>query len=244
MSANFGEYIGRPQLDASFLTSPGEDLVPKTLLQLSQVPQFVQLFGPYKPQNDCKNQSQEQRWADYQRMDWSVRMLPVINVFESEVEDKDSDQAFLRGSVAIQVFWPPNLRRSDLSRVPSAVKGILENFFSSQYVTAMLDELYYIQRPAKVYGLNEYGKVMTWSPQTEGIVESERVPVTLLNVRYRIDLRAWYRALEFMSRTKENPFQQTLAPLTSFNGDYAGATDDLGQDVIIEVPDAFTVTNP
>lgn len=221
-----GQKINQGTLDAAFLSTPGEDIVPKTLLQLSSIPQFVQLFGKYTSDTSGNKTSDQQRWADYQRMDWSTRQLPAINVFEAGTENKDSDQAYLRGSVQIQVFWPANFRRSDLARVPATFKGILQNFFSSDYVKDMLDELYYIQRPMKVYGLNEYGKTLSWSPNVEGMVEDELVPVTILDVQYRIDLRSWYRALEFMERTKENPFQKTLGPLTNIDGEYDGLTTE------------------
>lgn len=233
-----GVTIKQGTIDAAFLTGPGEDIVPKLLMQLASVPQFVGLFGPYVAGN------QKQRWADYQRFDWSIRQLPAINVFESETEEKDSSQAFLNGTVAIQIYWPPNFRRSDLTRVPAAFKGALENFFESKSCQVMLDELYWIQRPMKVYGLNELGRRLSWVPDTEGLVENELVPVTLMNVRYKIDLRAWYRALEFMDRTKDQPFVPTLAPLAVMGGTYDGVTDPAAQHVEIVVNEEFTVSNP
>jgi hypothetical protein len=126
-----------------------------------------------------------------------------------------------------------------------AFKGALQNFFASQYVTDMLDELYYIQRPVKVYGLNEYGKTMNWTPNTQAIVENEVVPVTIMDANYRIDLRAWYRALEYMGRTKQNPFAVTLDPLTVIGGPTSAydGNDDAGV-TQVTIPDEITVTNP
>jgi hypothetical protein len=244
----FGTQVHERTIKEDFLSGPGEDLVPKTLMQLASVPAFTTLFGPYKPRLKGQNvQTSQQRWADYNRFDWSLRQLPAINVYEAETEDKDSDQAFLRGTINLQVFWQPNLRRSDWSRVPVAFKGAMENFFASDYVKKMLDELYWIERPMKVWGLNEYGKVMTWSPNLEGVVESEMVPVTLISVRYRIDLRAWYRALVFMDRTKGDPFERTLSQLSVIGGEgsaYNGVTDTLGQDVMDKLQDEIPVSNP
>ena len=119
---------------------------------------------------------------------------------------------------------------------------MVENFFASDFVTPMLDELYYVKRPAKVYGLNEFGKVLNWSPNTEGLVESELVPVTILDIKYRIDLRAWYRALEFMGRTKADPFSVSLADLTDILGEYDGI-DDAGLTQVV-IPDEIAVSNP
>jgi hypothetical protein len=234
-----GQQIKQGTIDDLFLTSPGEDIVAKTLLRLSVVPAMVALFGPYTSDAAGNKTSNQQRWADYQRMDWSVRQLPAINVFESATESKDSDQAYLRGTVQLQVFWPPNFRREDLARVPGAFKGVVQNFFSSDYVATMLDELYHIQRPEKVYGLNEYGKTMTWSPNVEGLVEDELVPVTIVDVQYRIDLRSWYRALEFMGRTKAQPFTAGAYPLTRIGGEYDG--NDSSGDTQVIVNDSFNV---
>lgn len=245
MSGEFGQQVSRTTIDDLFLSGPGEDLVPKLIAQLASVKGFSQLFGPFTPgATATANQSQNQRWADYPRFDWSIRELPAINVYESQTEDKDSDQAFLRGAITIQTFWPASFRRSDLARVPAAYKGALENFFSSKYVQQMLDELYWIQRPMKVYGLNELGKMMTWSPNVEGVIAEQIVPVTMVDVRYRIDLRAWHRALEFMGRTKGDPFDVTLANLTLIAGQYAGVTDPAGKNVEVEVQDQITVESP
>lgn len=218
-----GQRINQTSLDASFLTGPGEDLVAKTLLQLSSVPQFVKLFGPYKSDASGNKNSDQQRWADYQRMDWSLRQLPAINVFEAQDLNRDSDQAFLRGTVQIQAYWPANMRRGDLARVPATFSAILENFFSSDYVAKMLDPHFTIERPMKVFGLNEYGKTLNWSPNVEGLVETELVPVTILNVQYRIDLRAWYRQIDFTTRTKANPFvANQIGQLTEIDLSYNG----------------------
>ncbi len=238
MSGAFGKTIKQADLDLAFLTTPGEDLVPKLLMQLASLPAFTALFGPYKPANN------QQRWAEYQRFDWSVRQLPTINVFESQTEEKQSDNAYYTGTVSIQIFWQPNQRREDLRQMQTTMKGIIQNFFSSDYVKVMMDEIYFIQRPAKVYGLNEFGKQLTWSPNVEGLVENEMVPITIVDIRYRIDLRAWYRALEFMNRTKENPFVVTLSDLNTIGGEYDGIIGTDPSDVKVIVPDQITVANP
>jgi hypothetical protein len=239
MNVEFGKAIKQAQLDGLFLSGPGEDLIPKTLMQMAKVPGFIVLFGSYVPESD------QQRWADYNRFDWNIRQLPTINVFEAAEENKDSDQAFLRGTVNFQVYWPPNARRGDSRRIEAAFKGVVENFFSSDYTKTMLDEIYFIERPEKVYGLNEYGKTLTWSPNTEGIIADELVPVTIVNVQYRIDLRAWYRALEYMYRTKGEPFKATLDDLKiigGINSVYAGEDPNNAiHPIQVEIPDEILV---
>jgi hypothetical protein len=238
----FGQNVKQSDIDKLLLTGPGEELVDKLLLQLSAVPGFQAIFGPYKLG------SESMRWANYQRMDWSMRQLPVMNVYESGTEDKDSDEAYLRGSLMIQVMWPPNTRRAELARLPAAFKGAIQNFFNSDFCSDMLDELYYIQRPMKVNGLNELGKVLNWTPNTEGMVETEMVPVTILEVRYRIDLRSWRRTLEFQDRTKTQPFEKTLYDLAAIGGistgEIDGYTDDIGEGIQVAVKVDFKVNNP
>lgn len=234
----FGSQIRADDFDKNFLSGPGEDLVVKTILQMVKVPGFVRLFGEYNPKNE------QQRWADYNRFDWSLRQLPAINIFESNNEAKDSDNAWLNGTIAFQVFWPASFRREQIRRIEVAFKGAMENFFNSGFVSKMLDELYYIQRPEKVFGLNEYGKKLNWVPNAEGIVESAQVPVTIINVDYRIDLRAWNRALEFMNRTVENPFLETLCDLVQIGGEYDGVQNSDPAQIDVSVPDQIKVSNP
>lgn len=220
----------------------GEILVEKLLSQMAKVKGFIALFGPYTPGSEL------QRWADYQRFDWSVRMLPAISVYESQEESKESDQAFQRGTITLQTVWPPNMRRSDSRRVEVAYKGALEGFFSSALVDAMLDELYYIERPEKVPGLNELGRTLTWTPNTEGLIGDELCPITVLNVQYKIDLRSWYRWLEYKGRSKDEPFDQALFDLVEIGGmnnnisAYTGV-DDQGVEQV-EIPEKIPVHNP
>lgn len=237
---NFGQPPAQiqPAIDSQLLTGPGQDLVGKLLMQLSAVAGFVTIFGPYKSKND------QQRWADYQRLDWSVRMLPAINVFPAATEDKTSDNAWLNGTLTLQIMWPPSFRRGDMQRIETAFKAALQNFFASKFASDMMDELYWIVRPMKVAGLNELGKTMTWTPNVEGLVENELVPVTMVDVRYRIDLRSWYRALEFDDRTKDDPFERTLNDLTTLFNEYDGTKDKNAGDVKVAVEQQVTVANP
>jgi len=240
-----GVNLKQADLDSFFLTGPGEDLVFKTMMQLASVPGFLKLFGPWKaPTGTIADNNQ--RWADYNRHDWSLRMLPAINVYESGTVSRTSDQGFLNGQMTIMTLWPASFRRPDSRRIEAAYQGVMNNFFSSQYVTQMLDEIYFNQRPMKVYGLNELGKTLNWTPNVEGLVEGTLVPVTILDIPYRIDLRAWNRALEFMGRTKENPFVDSLADLIGIGiegSGYEGVVDTSG-DVVVTLPDEITVENP
>lgn len=241
----FGKVVKEADILKAFLDSPGEFIVANTLLQLSKVPQYVELFGKYTPLYDADKHrvgvNDLQRWTDYQRTDWSMRQLPAISVFESNNESKQSSNGWLTGNISIQVYWPASQRRSDWSRVHEAFKGTILNFFESALVRDMLDEHFSIKREEKVAGLNEYGKEITWTPNVEGLVENQFVPVTVIDIRYRVDLRAWYRFLEEDYRTKDQPFERTLADLVELRGEILGTINKDVENPQIIISDAVNL---
>ena len=64
-------------------------------------------------------------------------------------------------------------------------------------------------------GLNELGKTFTVDKSLAFQPESsqEIVPMTRLTINFRIDLREWDAFLESDNRTKDDPFERTLADL-------------------------------
>ena len=245
MSASFGRELKESDLITLFLDSPGQFLVRKLIQQMGQVPGFVNLFGApvFGSAENGFRLEQAGKWADYGRQDWSIRQLPAIAIYEAEAEDKMGRNSYVNGTIQIQVCWPASFRRSDLSRIPAAFKGALMNFFESKLATSMLDEIYFHVRPEKVPGLNELGKVMNWSPNTEGLVENDFVPVTMVSVKYRLDLRSWYRYLEFDNRTIDQPFDRTLADLTQIGGEYDGVPKEDATQVQVVLPDKIPVSS-
>lgn len=236
MNEKYGQRVNEAEIAADFLSGPGQFLVKRTLAQMAKVPPFVAMFGPYRTtgSSELAAAAQAQRWSDYARYDWSVRQLPAISVYEAETETKESSSGPMNGTVGIQVFWPANLRRSDLARVPNAFKGAIVNFFESESVTQMLDEHHLIERPEKVPGLKEFGRSITWSPNVEGIIENTLVPVTMLSVRYRIDMGSWYRYLELDGRSRARPFERQATGPVTIQGEYEGVAPR-AEDVHIRV---------
>jgi hypothetical protein len=232
----FGQVIKKEVIAADFISGPGEILVPRLIMAMAQIPQMQSLFGPVL---DSQGQF-GLRWADYSRYDWSLRQLPAINVYESGAENKEAEQGYMTGSVTLQIFWPANFRRSDLARIPRTFSAAITNFFASQYAIQLLDPHPTVNVSTKVPGLNELGKNITWSPNVEGLVESELVPVTMVEVRYRVDLRAWYRFLDTDNRTKENPFARTLVDLAQVFGVYNGIQES-PDNVQVEIPQHITL---
>jgi hypothetical protein len=237
MSA-FGQQIDRKDFDALFLEGPSQFLVPRMLAQLSKVSQLTGLFGPYKGIG-----SSEQRWADYQKFDWSIRQLPAIQLFESDTETKEAENGFMNGSVRLMVLWPASFRRSDLSRIPKAFHSAMINFFGSDLAFQLLDSKANTDRTVVVPGLNEIGKEISEAKNVEGVVESELVPVTMIDIRFRIDLRQFYRFLEDDYRTKDMPFEKTLSDLTKVVGEYDGVPSTDAQEVEVKIDQDVTI-NP
>lgn len=201
-------------LNDIFPDGPSEVLIPKFMDALAREPRFVQLFGPWKGVAE-----DNQRWADYSRYDWSYRHLPAISIFEGDTDDKTSDNAWLNGTIKIQVFWPAAMRRSALARVPKKFWGAMLNFLSSKLAYELLDPMPGINEATKCPGLNEIGKIALDTKNVEGIVENEFVPVTMIDVKFRIDLRKWTMWLEENNRTKNRPFDKTLATFTGLSSD-------------------------
>lgn len=210
--------VRQSDLTLSFLSGPGEALVPYFLAALSACEPFAKIFGPAKTKK-----GEWLSWADYPRDDWSIRQLPAVNVYEGGTETKQSPNGFLEGSLQVVVFWAPNLRRSDVSRMPAMFQAALLNFLESDACRALLDPHPAVNVDTKVPGLNRLGAEVNWSPNTEGIVEDELVPVTMVEVRYRVDLRRWYQFLESEGRTMSDPFRKdSLADFTGAGGEYDG----------------------
>jgi len=221
INPNEGAQLRRKDVAEGLFPSPGMTLVKRILEAFAAIPQFQALFG--KPSAKGFDDA-EQRYACYERFDWSLRQLPAMALYESEPEVKQSDNAFLDGSLRMMVFWPANFRRADLQQIPVAFKGAVLNFFASKYAFALLDPAPGVANATKVPGLNKLGGELTWSPQVEGNVGGEAVPVSIIDVKYRIDLRRWYQYLEEQGYTKDDPFNKTAFPWTRFEGEYDGVT--------------------
>jgi hypothetical protein len=208
-----GFQIQATEIMRDLFPSPGGILVKRVLEQMATIPVFLKLFGTFQAFD-----SDQQRWACYPRQDWSLRQLPAIMIYEGNAEDKTSDNAWLNGSLRIMVLWPAGQRRSDWEKVGVAFKGAMQNFFASKYTEELLDRYRTLNLEKKVPGLNLLGKEMTWTPNVNGILEGEAVPATILDVKYRFDLRRWYDYLEEIGYSKADPFKKTIHPLVDFFG--------------------------
>lgn len=235
-----GIQLRRKEVVAQFDPSPGQTLVKRTLEAIAAIQCFQDLFGKLKGFDQA-----EQRYACYEKFDWSLRALPAVCLFESEPEIKQSDSAFVDGALRMMVFWPASFRRSDKQQIPVAFKGAMQNFFASQFAAALLDPCPGVNTATKVPGLNKLGSELTWQPQVEGNIGNEAVPVTVLDVKYRIDLRRWYQFLEEQGYTQADPFTKTAFSLDRIEGEYDGVTAEtpLG-DADIVFDEGFNIPEP
>jgi hypothetical protein len=221
-----GNQINRQQFATTYGPGPTGTLVRRLLETLAGVKLsngtlfFQQLFGPFKAFDDIN-----QRWSCYSKFDWSLRQLPAISIYEGDPEIKQSDNGFLDGSLRLMVFWPASMRRPDLQQIPVLFKGAMQNFFTSQWCEGLLDPYPTLNLATKVPGLNRLGREITWSPNTEGKLGEDTVPVTILDVKYRIDLRRWNDYLVSQGMTPEDPFEVTLAAWAEISATYQGVVD-------------------
>lgn len=216
-----GIQLRRKEVVAALDPSPGQTLVKRNLEALAAIPAFQNLFGKLSAKGF---DDPLQRYACYERFDWSLRQLPALCLYESDVETKGSDSSFLDGAMRMLVIWPASFRRADLQQIPVAFKGAIQNFYASNYTKVLLDPAPGVNTATKVPGLNKLGSELTWSPQSETNIESTAVPVTVLDVKYRIDLRRWYQFLEEQGYSRGDPFNKTVFPWARFAGEYDGVT--------------------
>lgn len=235
MSDSDGVQLRASEFATATFPTPTATLVKRLMETMASIKLFTNLFGPMTAFD-----FDDQRWSCYARADWSIRDLPAVNIYEGEPEQKTSDNAWLDGSVRIAVYWPPQLRRADYQQFPVLFKGAMQKFFTSKYMYPLLDPHPTVNVETKVPGLNKFGSEISWTPQIEGAVQDTNVPVTILDVKYRIDLRAWYRYLETQDFTKDDPFEATLHDWIRIQGGINGTTDG---DAKMAVSDGFDIDN-
>lgn len=176
-----------------FLTQPGEFLIREMAAYLRQSKFWAPLFGEYID--------------DYERMDYSIRNLPVMRIYE-EKNRRDFESWYVNGDIKIDIIWPPSIRRPQTQQLPKTIAGAMLQQLSREEFFLAIGE--------KVPGLNELGKVVT-TDMTMGFTygADDIVPLTQITANYRINLQDWQEYLETDFRTKDDPFERTLGDLRS-----------------------------
>lgn len=173
-----------------FLTSPAEFLCEQAAKQLQASPTWRALFGD--------------SIDAYKRMDYSQRALPALRIYNN-VYDKQFESWFIEGDLVLDLIFPASIRRSDTQQIPDTVSGaLLQQFRRMSFFNAM---------NAVVPALNELGKRFRVDKTLAFEWGDDLVPLTQVLVNFKIDLRIWDTYLESDNRTKDDPFERTLADL-------------------------------
>lgn len=186
-----------------FIDNPVEFLCAATAAQIACIPQFKAIFGD--------------SIDGYMRMDYSVRQLPALRVY-NETATKEFESWFITGDIKLDVIWPGNLRREETQQFQDTMSSALLQQFRSNTFFGAVNKL--------VPGLNELGKTFSWDKTLGFDFEEEMVPLTQLTANFRLDLRIWDIYLESEGRTKETPFEVTLANLKRIANTIQALRDD------------------
>jgi hypothetical protein len=196
-----------------FIDSPADLLVFKVAEAIKQVPQFCEIFGASV--------------YPYRRMDLSVRELPALRIYTNNYT-KEFESWFIDGELVLDMLMPPSIRREDLSLIPNIVSNALLQQFRrpTKMFQKVLDE---------VPGLNELGKRFSIQQDLVFQFEDDEAPLTQLTANFRIDLRIWDDHLEQTNRTKDDPFDVTLANLRRVVTALNGLKDDGSTGVTVSI---------
>jgi hypothetical protein len=174
-----------------FISGPAEFLVVTIAEQLMAVKQFALIFGEFID--------------PYMRRDYPDRNLPVMRVYNERYQ-KENESWFETGDIKIDVIFPPSIRRQELQQLQDTISAaLIQQFRRTPFFNAV---------STQVPGLNELGKVFTVD-KTLGFEWNDEliVPLTQMTANFRLDLRIWDDYLESTNRTKDDPFEYTLANL-------------------------------
>ena len=191
----------------TFFDGPGEFLVEALVKELREVREFKEIFGD--------------SIDGYKRMDYSIRELPAIRVYNDEGL-KEFESWFITGDLTLDLIYPPSIRRVELERIPDTLcAAVLQQFRRTQFFNKISDS---------VPGLNELGKRLKYNKALWFVWNDDMVPLTQITVNFRVDLRKWDDYLEDTYRTKESPFEKTLENLRHISTTIAALRDDATTD--------------
>lgn len=202
-----------------FYDGPAEFLCKKVVDSLRLVPQFAQLFG-------ITDTFPEGYIDAYKRLDYPIRALPALRIYNNDYE-KQFDSWFIEGDLLADLIWPASLRRNELQQYQDTVStALLQQFRRPEFFEALSEA---------VPGLNELGKRF-FTDKSLGFEWGDSVvPLTQMRLNFRIDLRIWDDYLERTNRTKDSPFEETLATLTRIVTTIQALRDNGEQDNSIAV---------
>lgn len=155
----------------------------------------------------------------YKREDYGMENLPVLRIY-TEGDTKDFEDWFINGELKLDSIFPASVRRGELQQIQDTIASAMQQQFRrTPFFNAVSQSV-----PA----LNMLGsrfvtdKALGYAWQ-DG---DELVPLTQMTVNFRIDLRQWDLYLVQQNRTKDDPFDITLATLERIATSIHGLKDD------------------
>lgn len=185
-----GPQTREPEETSLFLTGPAEFLCRETALALKELEPWRVFFGEYID--------------PYKRMDYPMRAVPAMRLFNNSYT-KEYESWFINGDLLADLIFPASIRRIETEQIPDTVSAALMQQFRSQTFFERIDK--------KVPGLNELGRRFEVDKNLAFEWQNELVPLVRCTINFRMDLREWDTYLEQDCRTKEQPFDRTLANL-------------------------------
>lgn len=204
-----------------FIDSPGEFLCKAIAQLLKAVPQWALIYG-----DDIDG---------YKRMDYGIRQLPALRIY-TDGDTKDFEDWFVEGDIILDSILPASIRRNDMQQIQdSLAAAMMQQFRRPSFFNAVTNF---------TPGLNELGKRFVTDKSLGYAWQDgeEPVPLTQMTVNFKIDLRQWDNYLESTNRTKDDPFETTLATLAKIALKIQALNDDgtinttvptTGQDTIV-----------
>lgn len=187
-----------------YISGPGEALCKVIASELLKDPHWTSLFT----------------YIDgYKREDYGFTNFPVLRIY-TENDTKDYESWFINGEIILDSIFPADIRRVELQQVQDIVaSAMLQQFRRTPFFNAVSQG---------VPGLNELGKKFVTNKALGYAWQDgdELAPLTQMTVNFRIDLRQWDLYLTDTNRTKDDPFDETLATLKKIALKIKGLKDD------------------
>lgn len=194
-----------------FATGPAEFLCAEVAKAIAADPVWRAVFGDYVDA--------------YKRMDYPLRALPALRIYNTDYT-KEAESWFIFGDLTLDIIFPASVRRRELEQLPDTISAaLLQQFRRPSFFLGLC---------GVVPGLNELGKTVHVDKALAFEWGEDLVPLTQVNVNFRIDLRAWDDYLETDYRTKDQPFTRTLGDLTQIALTIQALRDDDSVDLSIE----------
>jgi hypothetical protein len=196
-----------------FLTGPAEFLCARVAAALLADPVWKAIFGEFID--------------PYKRMDYAIRNLPALRVYNNSYR-KDAESWFINGQLVLDIILPASIRRKETEQLPDTLaSALLQQFRRPKFFAGLT---------LAVPGLNELGKTVNVDKALAfELSDEELIPLTQIQLNFRMDLREWDRYLEDDYRTTDEPFARPLGDLQSILTTIQALRDDNAIEITLGV---------